>query len=114
MPSLSTTATTAWIFGARPNPQARFRLFCFPYAGGGASIYRTWLNGLQAEVEVLPVQLPGRENRLKESPFDRFESLLEALVEALHPFCTVPFRFSGIAWGRWSVLNWRAGCAGSI
>ncbi|HZU68578.1 MAG TPA: thioesterase II family protein [Ktedonobacteraceae bacterium] len=99
MPSLSTTATTAWIFGARPNPQARFRLFCFPYAGGGASIYRTWLNGLQAEVEVLPVQLPGRENRLKESPFDRFESLLEALVEALHPFCTVPFAFFGHSMG---------------
>lgn len=99
MHSLSASTTNAWIFGARPNPQARFRLFCFPYAGGGASIFRSWLNGLPAEVEVLPVQLPGRENRLKEPLFDRFTSLLEALVEALHPYFTVPCAFFGHSMG---------------
>lgn len=99
MPSPSTSATNAWIFGARPNPQARFRLFCFPYAGGGASIFRSWLNGLPTEVEVLPVQLPGRENRLKEPLFDRFTSLIEALVAALQPYFTVPCAFFGHSMG---------------
>lgn len=99
MPSLSTSTTNAWVFGARPNPQARFRLFCFPYAGGGASIFRSWLHGLPSEVEVLPIQLPGRENRLKEPLFDQFTPLLEALVEALHPYFTVPFAFFGHSMG---------------
>lgn len=28
-----------WILRPRPNPRAALRLFCFPYAGGGASIF---------------------------------------------------------------------------
>jgi hypothetical protein len=33
--------------GARPNPRAKLRLFCFPYAGGAAAgIYHNWAAGL--------------------------------------------------------------------
>ncbi len=51
---------------SKPNPQARFRLFCFPYAGGGASLFRHWANRLPSEIEVYAVQLSGREDRLAE------------------------------------------------
>ena len=32
----SASQRNSWIFGARPKAAARLRLFCFPYAGGGA------------------------------------------------------------------------------
>jgi surfactin synthase thioesterase subunit len=58
-----------WILRPRPNPRAALRLFCFPYAGGGASIYRTWPAYLHADIEVVAVQLPGREERMCEPAY---------------------------------------------
>lgn len=55
------------------------QLVCLPHAGGGASQYRTWLSGLADDVDVLPVQLPGRENRI----LDPFPADLPALVDQL-------------------------------
>ena len=34
-----------WIIEGDVNPDARLRLFCVPYAGGGASIFHRWRNG---------------------------------------------------------------------
>jgi hypothetical protein len=34
------------------------RLFCLPFAGGGASVYREWPGYFPDDVEVVPIQLP--------------------------------------------------------
>jgi len=81
------------------NPQALLRLFCFPYAGGGASIFRTWSNNLPSEVEVCPIQLPGRENRLQEPPFNRLAPLVHVLAHVLLPYLDLPFVFFGHSMG---------------
>jgi medium-chain acyl-[acyl-carrier-protein] hydrolase len=39
------------------------RLFCISYAGGGASVFRSWSDRLPDCVEVCAVQLAGRESR---------------------------------------------------
>jgi surfactin synthase thioesterase subunit len=44
--------------GGSPTP--RRRLFCLPFAGGGPAAYRLWANELPDDVEVVAVQLPGR------------------------------------------------------
>ncbi|WP_434090595.1 thioesterase domain-containing protein [Micromonospora chalcea] len=44
------------------------RLFCLPYAGAGASAFRRWASEFGESVDVTPVQLPGRENRITEDP----------------------------------------------
>ncbi len=74
-----------WIAYHRPRPRARLRLFCFPFAGGGASAYRSWGDEMPPEIEVCPVQLPGREKRLRERPFTRMAPLVEALAASLTP-----------------------------
>jgi medium-chain acyl-[acyl-carrier-protein] hydrolase len=79
----------------RPNPTARLRLFCFPYAGGGASIYTPWPSKLPPEVEVVAVQLPGRENRIAEKPIADLMELTEKIRDALVPFMDRPFAFYG-------------------
>ncbi len=88
-----------WIAFRKPNPRARLRLFCFSYAGGGASVYRTWHRQLPADIEVCPVQIPGREGRLKEERFRRVERRAGALPEALRPYLDMPFAFFGHSLG---------------
>ncbi|KOV68783.1 thioesterase II family protein [Streptomyces sp. MMG1121] len=51
-----------------PRPEAPSVLYCFPHAGGAASAYREWPGALPERVEVVAVQLPGREHRIDESP----------------------------------------------
>jgi medium-chain acyl-[acyl-carrier-protein] hydrolase len=93
------TAFDSWVAYRKPNPQARLRLFCFPYAGNGASIYRTWSDGLPADVEVCPVQFPGRGTRLMETPFTQLTPLVQALAQALVPILDKPFAFFGHSLG---------------
>jgi medium-chain acyl-[acyl-carrier-protein] hydrolase len=84
-----------WITRPRPLPRARLRLFCLPHAGGGASAFRGWADVLPADVEVCPVQLPGRENRIAEPAFDRLEPLVEALADAIDGYLDRPFALFG-------------------
>jgi surfactin synthase thioesterase subunit len=63
-------------------PEARARLLCLPCAGGGASMYRDW-QALLPQCEVLAVQLPGREHRVREAPCRDLQALLKDLEAAL-------------------------------
>jgi medium-chain acyl-[acyl-carrier-protein] hydrolase len=88
-----------WISFRKPRPEARLRLFCLPYAGAGASMYRKWTSGMPAHIEVCPIQLPGREERIKEPLFTRIDPLIETLGEALEPYLDLPFAFFGHSMG---------------
>lgn len=88
-----------WIFCPRPNPSAQMRLFCFPYAGGTAALFRSWPENLPADVEVVAVQLPGRLSRHNHAPFTRLAPLLHALEAALLPYLNEPFAFFGHSMG---------------
>ncbi len=89
----------SWVICPEPAAQARLRLFCFPYAGGGASVFRSWSSELPSSIEVCAVQFPGRENRLHEPLFERLEPLVQALFEGLQPYLTMPFAFFGHSLG---------------
>jgi medium-chain acyl-[acyl-carrier-protein] hydrolase len=88
-----------WVSIFRPNPRARLRLFCFPYAGGSSLVFRQWPDGLPPDVELCAVQLPGRGARMRETPFKRMSPLVEALAEVLPPFFDRPFAFFGHSMG---------------
>lgn len=88
-----------WLAGPRLNPAAALRLFCFPYAGGGALTYRHWSKNLPAQVEVCAVQLPGRGSRLREPPFTRMEPLVKAVLHELRSYLDKPFAFFGHSMG---------------
>lgn len=95
-------STQLWLRRSKPNPQARLRLYCFHFAGGSASAYRTWpalFAPIHPEIEVSAVQLPGRENRLKEQPFMQVAPLVDTLVSVLRPELDRPFAFFGHSMG---------------
>jgi medium-chain acyl-[acyl-carrier-protein] hydrolase len=66
-------------------------MLCFSYAGGGASVYRTWPASLPPAVEICAIQLPGRESRLVEEPYDELAPVVRALAEALSPLLETRF-----------------------
>lgn len=91
-----------WLRRLQPNPKARFRLFCFHFAGGSASAYRTWpavMSAIRADVEVCAIQLPGRENRIRESPFTQTTPLVSTLSNVLQSEFDRPFAFFGHSMG---------------
>jgi medium-chain acyl-[acyl-carrier-protein] hydrolase len=88
-----------WLAYREVNPRARLRMFCFPHAGGGASTYRTWGATLPSDVEVCPVQPPGRENRLREPAYTRLAEMIPPLTDALKPYLDLPFVFFGHSLG---------------
>ena len=45
------------------------------------------------------MQLPGRESRVTEEPFTQLAPMLEALSEAIKPYCEIPFAFFGHCMG---------------
>ncbi len=95
----SNATTGAWLVSPKPNPRARLRLFCLPYAGGGAHIFRSWADRLPPTVEVSALQLPGRGTRLMEPPFTQLSSLIEAVAQALRSRLDKPFVFFGHSMG---------------
>jgi medium-chain acyl-[acyl-carrier-protein] hydrolase len=86
----------AWL---RPDPSARVRLFCFPYAGGSAAWFRSWRDELRPAIDLCPVQIPGRGNRFAEPPLRRCPALCEMLAAELRPWLDVPFAFFGHSMG---------------
>jgi len=92
-------SNAAWFVGRKPNPRAKLSLFCFPYAGGNALIYRNWHAALPPTVEVLPVQLPGRGGRMGESPATDIFALAAEIASAFAPELDRPFAFFGHSLG---------------
>lgn len=97
--SLKVNPKSAWFSLRNPNPDARVRLFCFPYAGGGEAAYRTWQQNTPCPLTVIPIQLPGRGSRMAEPPFTRIRPLVLALSEALAPELHWPFALFGHSMG---------------
>lgn len=92
-------AREPWFPFSKPKPTARLRLFCLPPAGGGARLFRAWHHLLPDEIEVWPVQFPGREERVKESPFSQMAALVPAAASAVLPHLGRPFAIFGHSMG---------------
>lgn len=88
-----------WFLCTQPREDAALRLFCLPFAGAGASVYRTWSDTLPRDVEVRAVQLPGRESRLREPRAASASALACALADALGAYLDRPFALFGYSLG---------------
>lgn len=88
-----------WLVRSGEKPKATVRLFCFPYAGGTTHTYRSWQGLLPESIDVAPVQLPGRGQRMSEPAFQRLSEIVEALAHELVPYFDKPFAFFGHSMG---------------
>lgn len=94
-------SASPWLirYGAENGRPARLRLFCFHYAGATASMFRTWQAALPEAVELVAVQLPGREYRLDEPLLTDIREIVAELIEVVPPLLDRPFVFFGHSMG---------------
>lgn len=88
-----------WFAWGEPGPHAAVRLFCLPYAGGSAAVYRTLRDLAPAHVEVCPLELPGRGRRIGEAPATRAGALAARIAAGLRPYADRPFALFGHSMG---------------
>jgi surfactin synthase thioesterase subunit len=93
--STARVAGAGWLIFHRPNPAARVRLFCFPFAGGGASTFRPWTARLDPAIELVAIEPPGRQTRIEEPTIRDVSTFVGQLVPALLPFLDMPFAVYG-------------------
>jgi medium-chain acyl-[acyl-carrier-protein] hydrolase len=96
--STTPSASSTWIRRLAPDESASARLFCLPYAGGGAGLFTPWAKAMPG-VEVAAIQLPGRETRFVEQPIDRMETVVEPIADAMVPLLDRPYGLFGHSMG---------------
>jgi medium-chain acyl-[acyl-carrier-protein] hydrolase len=94
-----TIHSTNWLTCFQSYSCPKIRLFCFPYAGAGASIFHVWSKILPENIELFALKLPGRESRFKEPLLYQLSPLINHLVPALLPYLDIPFVFFGHSFG---------------
>ena len=93
-------ADSAWLRRYRPDAEAGpRRLVCFPHAGGSASFFRPVAVRFAPDVEVLAVQYPGRQDRLREPCIDDIGTLAELIAQRLRGLPAKPTVFFGHSMG---------------
>ncbi|MBI3776934.1 MAG: thioesterase [Gammaproteobacteria bacterium] len=84
-----------WLIWFNRESELRLRLFCFPYAGGDANIFRAWANAMPTGVEVIGVQYPGRGANDAVPPIDRCDEMVARLHMVMSPWLQGDFAFFG-------------------
>lgn len=90
---------TKWIQYAHEPERIKKRVFCFPYAGGGALFFSKWYENLSDDIGVYPIQLPGRENRMAETPLRNLQEVSEKIVDEIKYYIDLPYVFIGHSMG---------------
>ncbi len=88
-------AVGRWLVTVAPRANSRLRLFCFPFAGGGSAIFQSWGGSIDATIEVIAVEPPGRLGRIAEAPVTDIGAFVDGVVAELRERTDRPFAFYG-------------------
>lgn len=92
-------APSRWFLRPGATDTAGIRLFCFPSAGFGAAMYGSWIRAAAGRLDVYPVQLPGRANRLADPPLASIHTLADRLLPEIAPLTDRPYAMFGHSMG---------------
>lgn len=85
----------SWLIPFNRQAAPDLRLFCFPYAGGNANVFRDWAFHVPPGVEVIGVQYPGRGGHDVRDAIDRCDEMVAALYPVMRPWLDTGFAFFG-------------------
>lgn len=89
------TSAGGWLVVVGPRVAPRLRLFCFPFAGGGSAVYRSWAQFIDPTIEVVAIEPPGRLGRITETPVADMNEFVGQLVSEMGELLDQPFAFFG-------------------
>jgi len=84
-----------WFVKLRLSKTPKLRIFLFPHAGAGPSIFRNWEQNFSSDTDLLAVHLPGRETRFNEKPINCLDTIVKHLTIEILPYCDRPCIFVG-------------------
>jgi len=85
-------------FTQRYSPDAP-RAICLPHAGCGASAFKSLTSAFFMDYEMLVVQYPGRETRLRDPYVRNLHDMVDAIVDVIVPYLTPPYVLFGHSMG---------------
>lgn len=100
------THNSPWLVFQKRKPDAVLRLFCFHYGGGSASAFKNWEKYLPSSIELVAIQLPGREGRFNEPFITQMEQLVDQLCSATISYLDKPFAVYGHSLGALVGFEW--------
>ena len=111
-----TNSLQSWLIPITPARRSGVRMICFPYAGAGAIIYRSWAALLDPGIECFAIQPPGRGSRFREdllssvSEYARLASLAIRSLPADRPLILFGHSLGALAAYETAVQLKRADC----
>jgi hypothetical protein len=101
-----------WFNYVTRREQPALRLLCVGGAGSGPSGFVQWKDHLPDHTEIWPVQLPGRERRIRETPSADLSGLVDDIHQALE---AIAGNLTGSDEGvRWGVVRSQLRCADHV
>ncbi|MCI0470757.1 MAG: thioesterase domain-containing protein [Candidatus Aminicenantes bacterium] len=78
----------------------KWKLYCFPYAGGAAAIFNPWKKYLDKEIELPAVELAGRGKRIYDPLYNSMDEAVEDVYQQIkNDLHNSPFGFFGHSMG---------------
>ncbi|MFF2330065.1 MULTISPECIES: thioesterase II family protein [unclassified Streptomyces] len=88
-----------WLRRFHPAPDRAVRPVCLPHAGGAASFFFPLSRALSADLDVLAVQYPGRQDRWQEKGVESLDELARQVYESIAPLADRPLALFGHSMG---------------
>jgi surfactin synthase thioesterase subunit len=82
-----------------PAPEAAWKLYCFPWSGAGAGVYRPWGDLAGDDIDVSAVTYPGRERRFGEEALASVEAIADNVLPELLDDIDRPYALFGHSLG---------------
>jgi len=90
---------TDWLSHLRISNESKLRMFCFPYAGAGPSVYKDWPQGIANSVDLIGINYPGREALSSHAPMSNLNEIVGKVAVKILPYLDKPFVFFGHSMG---------------
>lgn len=77
----------------------KIKLFCFPYAGGSATMFEKWRPYLSPQIELRPIELAGRGRRMHDSFYSNVSEVVEDIIQQIKSELGQPYALLGHSMG---------------
>ena len=74
-------------------------MFCFPSAGSSASLYKNWVQPDNSEIEIIPIEIPGRGTHIAEPAASSVSDLIDSFMPVFLEAARSPFILYGHSFG---------------